>query len=491
MNDAGGEGRTGRGSRDRPGARSAGFRYLTEFQRIGLWLGRVDLQVEGAEHVPDIPGVIVASNHLSLTDPMLVTVIVQRLVGRRVRYMTRAEALDWPGPAPIIKAYGGMGVQGGADRQGDRMARAVLDDGDWLGLAPEGRRSRTGSLAEPKQGVALLALRSGAPILPVGIWGSERLWPVGARLPRPGARVTVRFGPVFRPGGAVASASPIARRRAVTDAATEDLMSRIAELLPPGYRGRFQPPGQPLGQAEGEPPAEPAAVSEPEAELPAEAASEREAELSAVEAAAAIETFASTSTEPPTREQLHGYWIEPDAANAPDNYLDKPQRTDFLLELLGAYADRAMRVLEIGCNVGRNLEGLRRAGYSMLEGVEISHAALEQLRDAFPTLAEQAVLHETAVEDWIRDAPERGYDLVFTMATLEHVHPDSEWIFSEMARICGRLLVTIEDEQQKSWRHFPRNYGAVFEGLGLEQLEERSAERAFNRNFRARVFTHR
>jgi 1-acyl-sn-glycerol-3-phosphate acyltransferase len=234
-----------------PGA----FRCLNGLIRVALATGRIRLRIEGAEHVTDAGGIIVASNHLSIADPPLVCVTVERLVGRRVRYMAKAESFDWPLIGPVMAAYGGFGVRRGQpDREAYRAAREVLASGDWLGLAPEGTRSRTGHLGEPKPGVALLALRTGAPILPVGIAGSEQLWPVGARLPRPGSSVTLRFGPVLRPddlglGGdlslddAPEARDPDrpagARRRESVDQATEILMRRIAALLPAAYRGRF------------------------------------------------------------------------------------------------------------------------------------------------------------------------------------------------------------------------------------------------------------
>ena len=180
---------------------------------------------------------IVASNHLSITDPALISITIERLVRRRVRYMAKGEAFEWPLLGPLMSAYGGFGVRRGRpDRDAYRMAREVLSTGDWLGLAPEGTRSRTGTLGEPKQGVALLAMRSDALILPVGVSGSERLWPVGARAPRVGTSVTIRFGEPFRP--AVAG-SGRERRDAVPEL-TEQLMRRIAALLPAAYRGRYR-----------------------------------------------------------------------------------------------------------------------------------------------------------------------------------------------------------------------------------------------------------
>jgi len=210
--------------------------------RLGLALLADRIEVEGAERLPDEAGVIVASNHLSILDPPLITVSVARLVGRQVRYMAKAEAFEMPVVGSILRAYGGFGVRRGrADREAYRAAQDVLASA-WLGLAPEGTRSRTGHLGEPKPGVALLAVRSGATVLPVGISGSDRAWPVGARLPRPGSRITIRFGTPYRPGagdGDAATTAVTNDRRATLEAQSDELMRRIAALVDPRYRGRF------------------------------------------------------------------------------------------------------------------------------------------------------------------------------------------------------------------------------------------------------------
>lgn len=226
------------------------FRFLNLVIRLTIVLTRTRLVVEGVEHVPDRPGVIVASNHLSIADPPLICLAVWRAAGRRVRYMAKAEAMETPIMGPALRAYGGFGVRRGqADREAYRMSRAVLEGGDWLGLAPEGTRARTAVLGEPMPGVALLAVRSGAPVLPVGIAGSERTWPIRARRPRFGTTVTVRFGPpidlratgVELDAGATGEVASADRRdrRAALDASTDAMMRSIAALLPEGYRGRF------------------------------------------------------------------------------------------------------------------------------------------------------------------------------------------------------------------------------------------------------------
>lgn len=211
--------------------------------RLGLALLADRVVVEGAEHVPDEPGVIVASNHLSILDPPLLTITVARLVGRQIRYMAKAEAFDMPVVGAILRAYGGFAVQRSRpDREAYRAAQAVLASGAWLGLAPEGTRSRTGHLGEPKPGVAMLAMHSGATVLPVGISGSDHAWPVGARMPRPGTHVVIRFGPAYRPAAqaeARGAAAGTVDRRQMLQVESEALMRRIAELLPSSYRGRF------------------------------------------------------------------------------------------------------------------------------------------------------------------------------------------------------------------------------------------------------------
>jgi 1-acyl-sn-glycerol-3-phosphate acyltransferase len=236
-------------SSPRPNAPLA-FRFLNLVIRLVVTLTRTRLVVEGTEHLPDQGGVIVASNHLSIADPPLICLAVWRAAGRRVRYMAKSEAMEAPIMGPALRAYGGFGVRRGqADREAYRMSRAVLDTGDWLGLAPEGTRSRKATLGQPMPGVALLAVRSGAPVLPVGIAGSERTWPIGARFPRFGTTVTVRFGPVLdlRASGSAPDDLTVDRsgsaervdRRAALDASTDAMMRAIAALLPASYRGRF------------------------------------------------------------------------------------------------------------------------------------------------------------------------------------------------------------------------------------------------------------
>ncbi|HYE98135.1 MAG TPA: class I SAM-dependent methyltransferase [Planctomycetota bacterium] len=173
-----------------------------------------------------------------------------------------------------------------------------------------------------------------------------------------------------------------------------------------------------------------------------------------------------------SRDTIHSYWKNPgDAANEAKGYLEGEERSRFLVEKIREKVPPPASVLEIGCNVGRNLNALLAAGYDV-HGIEISAEALKLMKEAFPQVAEKGHIVHSPVEDVIRTFPENGMDVVFTMAVLEHIHTESEWIFGEMARIAKRYVVVLENEVALSWRHFPRNYGKIFQDLGLTQVWE-------------------
>jgi len=188
--------------------------------------------------------------------------------------------------------------------------------------------------------------------------------------------------------------------------------------------------------------------------------------------------------------QLHDFWRRPDPANRPSGYLEGADRSLFLTEIVNHHVPRQAEILEIGCNVGRNLHYLATAGFTKLSGIEINEEAVRLLRVTFPELAQTVQIWNEPVENAITKFHDRQFGLVYTMAVLEHIHPDSEWIFAEMARITSDVLVTIEDERGVSWRHFPRDYGALFRGLGLQQVDVRDCDdiEGLGSDFRARVF---
>jgi SAM-dependent methyltransferase len=174
------------------------------------------------------------------------------------------------------------------------------------------------------------------------------------------------------------------------------------------------------------------------------------------------------------------YWRDPwDAGNQPQVYLDEdPAGSRLLVQTAGECVARDASILEIGCNVGRNLEHLRRAGYTDLHAIEMNAHAVALMRTSFPEL--KPTLHQAQVERVIEALPTNGYELVFTMAVLLHIHPSSDWILPHVARITSRFLLTIEVERPiRSWRKFPRDYGAVFGDLGFDEVESRALDESF------------
>ena len=203
--------------------------------------GLTRVRIEGAvDAIPREGPVIIASNHASNLDVPVIASQLMHRTGRRWQWLGKRELFDWP-------IVGAIAVNGGvhavdrdaADVEAYRLAKRILDEGHALFVFPEGTRSHDGGLQRARDGAAVLALRSGAPIVPVGISGSFERWPRGQRLPHPGGRVTVRVGSPFRLADEL---PPGIDRKTATPAATELIMRRIAALLPPGQRGAYRDP---------------------------------------------------------------------------------------------------------------------------------------------------------------------------------------------------------------------------------------------------------
>ncbi|MCA9844849.1 MAG: lysophospholipid acyltransferase family protein [Dehalococcoidia bacterium] len=161
---------------------------------VGRWT------VTGREHIPPEGGLIVVSNHLSNADPPILGAAV---ASRRLRFMAKQELFKLPlGIVP--RAYGAFPVRRfDADVGALLNAERILKRGEVLAMFPEGTRSRTGKIGEPHPGTALIALRSGAPIICCSITGTEALHNPLNLLKKPRITVTMkplaRFEPVRKP----------------------------------------------------------------------------------------------------------------------------------------------------------------------------------------------------------------------------------------------------------------------------------------------------
>jgi 1-acyl-sn-glycerol-3-phosphate acyltransferase len=228
--------------------------HLTPFIRGTALVARTALRglsrirVEGAlEKIPRQGSLIIAANHLSNADGVLVGGWLTPALGRRIHWLGKREMVDWPILGHLARAGSVHPVdRGTADIEAFRLAQRILDEGHVMVIFPEGTRSPTGALQEAKNGLSILALRTGATILPVGVAGTDRFWPRG-RFPRPGGRLTLRVGEPFR----LADILPAdVDRRTAKGLATTAIMARIAALLPPRHRGVYADAAAQLERAE-------------------------------------------------------------------------------------------------------------------------------------------------------------------------------------------------------------------------------------------------
>lgn len=186
-----------------------------------------------------------------------------------------------------------------------------------------------------------------------------------------------------------------------------------------------------------------------------------------------------------TLEECQAYWRHPPGKQQkPEAYAHR-RDAGLLFEIIRRYISKDASILELGCNMGRNLLQLQRAGYYRLTGVEISPAAVAYFRERYPDSTIKIL--EIAIEDCIADLP--YYDLIFTKATLCHLHPDSEWVFAEMV-LRSDYILTIENEKtsRTDGRIFSRHYRAIFEDLGMSQTECWEDMPGASGSYKARIF---
>lgn len=201
------------------------------FIRLCLFLYVRGPQVEGMDNVPKTGGAILVSNHLNNADPCVIPGVFKR----RIITMAKKEMFKWPVVSLLFRFIGAFPVdRTGGDLAALREAQSVVHDGILLLMFPEGTRSRDYGLQRGFPGTALVAYRTGAPLIPIAITGTEKIpWPWVFVRPFMGPKVTVRIGKPFYPPKAERITSQAAKD------ATDYIMTRVAELLPEAYRGEY------------------------------------------------------------------------------------------------------------------------------------------------------------------------------------------------------------------------------------------------------------
>lgn len=191
----------------------------------------------------------------------------------------------------------------------------------------------------------------------------------------------------------------------------------------------------------------------------------------------------------------HRHWAERSGEFSPTYYaqLGPNKVSRRLVDVVEAYIDeQPVSILELGCSSGRHLAHFLDQGFEDLHGIDLNDESFAVMDDYFPDLVETGLFRTGSIEDVVSEYPESQFDVVYSVETLQHVHPDNKWVFDELARITSDLLVTVENEGDRSSAgdsengvrlvngEFPiyyRNWKQIFTDCGLIALKSASCGR--------------
>lgn len=203
------------------------------------------IRIEGTDHIPAEGPAIICGNHRSYFDPLAVGYAIAKR-GRPVRFLGKKEVFDAPIVGDLARAMGGIRVDRGTGSDEPlKEAAAALEAGELVAIMPQGTIPRGRAFFDPvlkgRWGAARLAAMTRAPVIPLGLWGTEKVWPRNARLPN----VTNVLHP---PEVLVRVGEPVSLAYEDLEADTERIMSAIVDLLPPEAREPYEPTAEELAR---------------------------------------------------------------------------------------------------------------------------------------------------------------------------------------------------------------------------------------------------
>lgn len=192
-------------------------------------------------------------------------------------------------------------------------------------------------------------------------------------------------------------------------------------------------------------------------------------------------------------------WADRSGEYSPEYYAHYgPNDTsEAIRETFDRYLTNEAAVLEVGCSSGRHLAHLFEHGYTDLTGIEVNDDAFDVMAESYPNLASQGTFYHDTIEAVVDDFEYGQFDAVFAVETLQHIHPESAWVFDELVRITDDLLVTVENEGDSDEISgtgvtyvsediplYHRNWNRIFTDRGMSEVEAVLGKRDTRRTFR-------
>lgn len=213
-------------------------------------------------------------------------------------------------------------------------------------------------------------------------------------------------------------------------------------------------------------------------------------------------------------------WEERSGEYSPEYYAYRgpDQTSEILRRSLERFIERDAPVLELGCSAGRHLSHLYEHGFNNLSGIEVNDDAFDVMATTYPDLRAAGEFYPDAIEDVVGGFDDDQFSAVYSVETLQHLHPDAEWVFEELSRVTDELLITVENEgtegnegkaknertrqNERNYRQtqsngpdvnyvnndFPlyyRDWNAIFTERGFVEVDARSRKRDTMRVFRS------
>lgn len=213
-------------------------------------------------------------------------------------------------------------------------------------------------------------------------------------------------------------------------------------------------------------------------------------------------------------DEVRQRWETLSGEYSPDYYAyyGPNETSELLSETLDSAVGVEGSVLELGCSAGRHLAHLYDEGYRNLSGLDINEDSFDVMAEEYPELEAEGTFYVDSIANCLGDFEDDAFDAVYTVETLQHVHPDDEWVFEEIARVAEKLVVTVENEGGGKERSgdrtdgeratddgsenpsvnyvsgemplYYRNWHGIFTGLGLTEVRTVGLDRDTFRAFR-------